>query len=135
ENGMIARIASNRAGMDQAFGNKRASCLVNPRAFRGTELWYVKKPRKVRVAVVGGGPAGLSCATVAAECGHDVTLFEASDTLGGQLRMAAEVPGKEEFRETLRYYTRQLEKGGVDVRLGVKAEAQALKDEGFERVV
>jgi 2,4-dienoyl-CoA reductase (NADPH2) len=84
-------IGCNQACLDHTFSNQRASCLVNPRACHETELVYAPAARKRRVAVVGAGPAGLSAATVAAECGHDVTLFDSSDSVGGQFKIAIKV--------------------------------------------
>ncbi|WP_370248411.1 FAD-dependent oxidoreductase [Nocardioides sp.] len=126
-------IACNQACLDQAFSNKRASCLVNPRACRETTLVLGPTQRKAAVAVVGGGPAGLAAATAAAERGFAVTLFEAGPQLGGQFRLAMAVPGKEDFAETLRYFTRRLEVLGVDVRLNTRADDAALA--GFDDVV
>ena len=126
-------IACNQACLDRIFVGKRASCLVNPRAGRETEL--VLGPTKVvrRIAVVGAGPAGLATATAAAERGHAVTLFEAEDEVGGQFRYAMRIPGKEDFAETLRYFSRRLEVLGAEVRLGVRAGAAELA--GFDEVV
>lgn len=106
-------IACNQACLDHTFSNQRATCLVNPRAAYETELVYRKKAHSKRVAVIGAGPAGLSAATVAAECGHQVTLFDQSPEIGGQFRIAMQVPGKEEFKETLRYFAKRLEITGV----------------------
>ncbi len=126
-------IACNQACLDHVFDNQRASCLVNPRACHETELLLTPTMRKQTVAVVGAGPAGLAAATSAAERGFAVTLFEKSPTLGGQFRLAMAVPGKEDFAETLRYFTRRLEVLGVDVRLSTEATADDLA--GFDQVV
>ena len=130
-------IACNQACLDHVFENRRASCLVNPRACRETELVLLPlptvAPRPRTVAVVGAGPAGLSAATSYAERGFAVTLLEKDDSLGGQFRLAMEIPGKEEFAETMRYYTRRLEVLGVTVRLGVTATVADL--DGFDEVV
>jgi 2,4-dienoyl-CoA reductase (NADPH2) len=128
-------IACNQACLDHVFQNRNASCLVNPRACHETELVILPAKRPKKVAVVGGGPAGLSCATVAAERGHQVTLFEASSRVGGQFHLASRVPGKEEFKETIGYFERLLEKRGVMVRLGEMATAETLKAESFDHVV
>ncbi|GCD90332.1 FAD-dependent oxidoreductase [Nocardioides sp. LS1] len=119
-------IACNQACLDHVFKNQKASCLVNPRACRETTLVLSPTVRKKTVAVVGAGPAGLSAAVSAAERGLAVTLFEKSGSVGGQFRLAMAVPGKEDFAETLRYYTRRLEVLGVDVRLGTEATAADL---------
>ena len=119
-------IACNQACLDHTFSNQRASCLVNPRAGRETTLVLSATRRRRRVAVVGGGPAGLAAAVTAAERGHDVTLFEAEPEIGGQFRLAMRIPGKEEFAETLRYYSRRLAVLGVDVRLGTRADVDTL---------
>ena len=128
-------IACNQACLDHVFENKPASCLVNPRAARETKLVLLPVPRAraLRVAVVGAGPAGLATAVSAAERGHAVTLFEASPQVGGQFRLAMNIPGKEEFAETLRYYTRRLEVLGVDVRLSTRPTVEGLS--GFDEVV
>jgi 2,4-dienoyl-CoA reductase (NADPH2) len=110
-------IACNQACLDHAFVRKHVSCLLNPRAGRETTLVLSPTRRSKNLAVVGAGPAGLSAALNLAERGHSVTLFEASDKIGGQFGIAQLIPGKEEFTETIRYYTRQLELAGVDVKL------------------
>jgi 2,4-dienoyl-CoA reductase (NADPH2) len=128
-------IACNQACLDHTFTGKLVSCLVNPRACHETELNYAPAAAAKRIAVVGAGPAGLAYATVAAQRGHKVTLFEASDDIGGQFNLARRIPGKEEFDETLRYYRRMLAVLGVDVRLGQRASADALAAEGFDEVL
>ena len=126
-------IACNQACLDHVFENKLASCLVNPRAAHETELVYRPTASPRRIAVVGAGPAGLACATVAAERGHHVTLFDANAEIGGQFNVAKRIPGKEEFHETLRYFRHKLEETGVQLRLGTRVSADALA--GFDEVV
>jgi 2,4-dienoyl-CoA reductase (NADPH2) len=128
-------IGCNQACLDHTFANKRASCLVNPRACHETELNYVKTDKPRKIAVVGAGPAGLSAATVAAERGHAVTLFEASSQVGGQFKVAMQIPGKEEFTETVRYFARKLETTGVDVQLNRRVTRDELLAAGFEDVI
>jgi len=128
-------IACNQACLDHTFSNKRATCLVNPRACHETELVYRPASRKRRVAVVGAGPAGLSAATVAAECGHEVTLFDAADSIGGQFRVAMRIPGKEEFTETIRYFKRKLELTGVRLRLNQRVTRDELIAAGYDDVI
>ncbi|MFT4248336.1 MAG: NADPH-dependent 2,4-dienoyl-CoA reductase [Pseudomonas sp.] len=126
-------IACNQACLDHVFENKLASCLVNPRAAHETELVYAPVATSRTIAVVGAGPAGLACATVAAERGHKVTLFDAAGEIGGQFNVAKRVPGKEEFHETLRYFRHRLEETGVELRLGTPVAAADLG--GFDEVV
>lgn len=126
-------IGCNQACLDHTFNLKITSCLVNPRACHETELVLSPTRRAKRIAVVGAGPAGLSCAVSAAERGHTVTLFDAADEIGGQLNVAKRVPGKEEFDETLRYFRVQLAEHSVDVRLGTHVSAADL--DGYDEVV
>ncbi len=119
-------IACNQACLDHVFENKKASCLVNPRACAETELNYTKTTAPKSIAVVGAGPAGLACATVAAERGHKVTLFDAAGEIGGQFNLAKQIPGKEEFHETLRYFHHRIAETGVELRLDTRADADAL---------
>jgi 2,4-dienoyl-CoA reductase (NADPH2) len=128
-------IACNQACLDHTFRNERASCLVNPRAARETALVYRPTKRPLSLAVVGAGPAGLSAACVAASRGHRVTLFDASDTIGGQFNLAKRIPGKEEFAETLRYFGAQLRKHGVDVRLGTHVDVSQLAQGRYDEVI
>ncbi|MGH3466540.1 MAG: FAD-dependent oxidoreductase [Thermocrispum sp.] len=128
-------IACNQACLDHTFSLKKATCMVNPRAVNETTLQLLPTRRSKRIAVVGAGPAGLSTATALAERGHAVDLFEASDGVGGQFDIARKIPGKEEFAETIRYYTRRIETTGVKLHLGVRATAKQLADDGFDEVV
>ena len=126
-------IACNQACLDHVFENKRASCLVNPRAAAETELNYLPTTAPKRIAVVGAGPAGLACATVAAQRGHAVTLFDAAARIGGQFNLARRIPGKEEFDETLRYFGQRITETGVELRLDTRVEAAQLA--GFDAIV
>lgn len=128
-------IACNQACLDHTFGGKITSCLVNPRACHETELVIAPAPATKRIAVVGAGPAGLSFAVTAAQRGHAVTLFDAASEIGGQFNIAKKVPGKEEFHETLRYFRRQLELGGVALQLGHRVEAAQLIEGGYDEIV
>jgi len=126
-------IACNQACLDHVFQNKTSSCLVNPRACRETELVFRPTVAKQRVAVVGAGPAGMTAAIHLAERGHDVDLFDAAAEIGGQLNLAKQVPGKEEFHDMLRYFQRKLDTTGVNVHLGTRVAAADLT--GFDHVV
>ena len=128
-------IACNQACLDHTFVNKRATCLVNPRAAHETELVLGPTRTVKRVAVVGAGVAGLAAATTLADRGHEVELFEARDHVGGQFDIAMRIPGKEEFAETIRYFTRRLDLSGVKVHLGRKVDADELVEAGFTEVV
>jgi len=128
-------IACNQACLDHIFAGRLTSCLVNPRACHETELVFEKTKTPKKVAVVGAGPAGMACATTAAECGHQVTLFDAADRIGGQFNIAKQIPGKEDFNETLRYFGRRIQTSGVTLQLNQRVDAAALKAGGFEHVV
>ena len=121
-------IACNQACLDHVFVNKRASCLVNPRACHETELVIAKAATPKRIAVVGAGPAGLACATTAAERGHRVTLFDAAGEIGGQFNLAKRIPGKEEFHESLRYFRERIGETGVELQLGTRVDAEQLRE-------
>jgi len=126
-------IACNQACLDHTFALKTSTCLVNPRACYETELNYNPAEAVKSVAIVGAGPAGLATALVAAQCGHNVTLFDMADEIGGQLNIAKQIPGKEEFFGLVEYYTRMLEVYDVTVRLGQRVVADELTD--FDEVV
>ena len=128
-------IGCNQACLDHTFAGRITSCLVNPRACHETEIVIAKAAAPRRIAVVGAGPAGLAFAVTAAERGHQVTLFESADEIGGQFNIAKRIPGKEEFHETLRYFGRQLELRQVELRLGHRVDAAELLAGGFDEFV
>ncbi len=126
-------IACNQACLDHTFQNKRATCMLNPRAGYETTLILSPTRQVKRIAVVGAGPAGLAAATELAGRGHSIELFESLPQVGGQFLLAAKIPGKEEFRETIRYYSRRMEIAGVKLHLGVRADVEQLAE--FDEVV
>ncbi|MGY8819318.1 MAG: oxidoreductase [Pseudomonadales bacterium] len=128
-------IGCNQACLDHTFSGKLTTCLVNPRACYETELNYIPTTTIKKIAVVGAGPAGLAAATVAAERGHQVTLFDSANEIGGQFNIAKLVPGKEEFFETLRYFKSKLQSTGVDVRLNTRVSAADLLAGGFDEII
>jgi len=128
-------IGCNQACLDHTFAGKVTSCLVNPRACHETLINITPAKARERIAVVGAGPAGLSFATAAAQCGFDVTLFDAASEIGGQFNIAKQVPGKEEFYETLRYFGKQIALTGVTLQLNTRVSAQTLLAGGFKQVV
>jgi 2,4-dienoyl-CoA reductase (NADPH2) len=128
-------IGCNQACLDHTFGGKITSCLVNPRACNETELVIAPTAAPKRLAVVGAGPAGLAFATTAAERGHQVTLFEADDQIGGQFNLAKTIPGKEEFHETLRYFRKRIEVTGVALRTGHRVTAGELAAGGYDAII
>lgn len=126
-------IACNQACLDLIFVNQTASCMLNPRACHETKLVYEETKQVKRIAVVGAGPAGLAFAAVAAERGHHVVIFERSGELGGQFNLAKRIPGKEEYQHSINYYTYQLKKFKVDIRLHTEANIALLQD--FDEIV
>lgn len=126
-------IACNQACLDQVFANQTASCLVNPRACHETRLVYEATNQPKRIAVVGAGPAGMAFAAIAAERGHQVTLFEKNSVLGGQFNLAKRIPGKEEFQHTINYFSHQLEKYQVDIQLNTEPTVGLLS--GYEMTI
>ena len=128
-------IACNQACLDHVFQQKVASCLVNPRACHETEFNYNPTKKKKKIAVVGAGPAGLAVATIAAQRGHIVTLFDADKEIGGQFNIAKQIPGKEEFYETLRYFNKQIEIHDVNLKLNTRVSVDDLKDANFDEII
>ena len=128
-------IACNQACLDEVFMGRQASCLVNPQACYETELIYTLATKPKKIAVIGAGPAGLSFAIVAAERGHNVTLYDEHSKIGGQFNIAKQVPGKEEFQETLNYFQSQLEKFNVKVVLNKKVDAEMLVQKAHDHVI
>jgi len=128
-------IACNQACLDHVFLQKVASCLVNPRACHETELNYVPTTNKKNIAVIGAGPAGMAAATVAAQRGHSVTLFDSDSEIGGQFNIAKQIPGKEEFYETIRYFNKQIELHKVTVKLNTRVSAEDLSNSDFDEVI
>ncbi|RUO39367.1 NADPH-dependent 2,4-dienoyl-CoA reductase [Aliidiomarina taiwanensis] len=128
-------IACNQACLDHVFKNKRATCLVNPLAAYETEIVMHPVQQQKKVAIVGAGPAGLSAACFAAERGHEVHLFDKGSDIGGQFNYAKQIPGKEEFHETIRYYRNRLTDAGVHVHLNSEQSVESLKAGGYDDVV
>ncbi|WP_068544494.1 FAD-dependent oxidoreductase [Thalassotalea crassostreae] len=126
-------IGCNQACLDHTFDNKISSCLVNPRAANETLLNFLSVTTPKNIAVVGAGPAGMAFATYAAKRGHVITLFDKSPVLGGQFNLARQIPGKEEFNETLRYFAKQLNKYDIQMKLGFEATPENLQN--FDEVV
>ncbi|WP_433795535.1 FAD-dependent oxidoreductase [Actinoplanes sp. CA-252034] len=133
EREIITCIACNQACLDHTFSNKRATCMLNPRAAYETELVLLPTRTRKRIAVVGAGPAGLAAAVELAGRGHGVELFEAADRIGGQFTLAARIPGKEDFAHTLAYYRHMIETRGVALHLNTRVTADDLTD--FDHVI
>lgn len=128
-------IGCNQACLDHIFSGKLTSCLVNPRACHETEITISASNNHKNIAVVGAGPAGLAFATTAAERGHNVTLFDAAPSIGGQFNIAKQIPGKEEFNETIRYFERRIALTGVNTKLGETVDQSMLNNGNFDEVV
>lgn len=128
-------IACNQACLDHIFKQKVATCLVNPRACHETEFDYSPANIKKKIAVVGAGPAGLAAATIAAQRGHDVTLFDDHKEVGGQFNIAKQIPGKEEFYETIRYFNKQIALHNVHLELGKRVSVEELSQSDFEEII
>ena len=128
-------IGCNQACLDHVFEQKVASCLVNPRACHETEFNYNPTEKKKKIAVVGAGPAGLAASTIAASRGHVVTLFDADSEIGGQFNIAKQIPGKEEFYETVRYFKKQIEIHNVSLQLNTRVSVADLKAADFDEII
>ena len=128
-------IGCNQACLDHVFEQKVASCLVNPRACHETELNYITTDNPKRIAVIGAGPAGLAASTIAAQRGHVVTLFDSESEIGGQFNIAKQIPGKEEFYETIRYFNKQIELHNVTVKLNTRVSKDDLLKTDFDEVI
>ncbi len=128
-------IGCNQACLDHTFSMKITTCLVNPRACHETEIVVKPSETRKRIAVVGAGPAGLSFSVTAAQRGHEVTLFDAASEVGGQFNIAKQVPGKEEFHETIRYFRRMVDVHDVQLRLNTRVDTDLLKTGGYDEVV
>jgi 2,4-dienoyl-CoA reductase (NADPH2) len=128
-------IGCNQACLDHTFQRKIASCLVNPRACHETEWQYLPTTKKKKIGVVGAGPAGLATATIAAQRGHEVHLYDAAAEIGGQFNMAKQIPGKEEFYETIRYFNKQIELTGVQLHLNTLVDVAFLLTQQFDEIV
>jgi 2,4-dienoyl-CoA reductase (NADPH2) len=128
-------IGCNQACLDHTFQMKTASCLVNPRACHETLLQYLPTQNKKKIAVVGAGPAGLATATIAAQRGHEVHLYDAASEIGGQFNMAKQIPGKEEFYETIRYFNKQIELTNVHLHLNTRVNVDFLINGKFDEVI
>jgi len=128
-------IGCNQACLDHVFSGEMSSCLVNPRACFETEINIIPTKTVKKVAVIGAGPAGLSASTALAQAGHDVTIFDSESEVGGQFNIAKQVPGKEEFYETIRYFSRQLALTGVTVKLNTSVTTAELNNSDFDEVV
>ena len=128
-------IACNQACLDHVFSQRRASCMVNPRACHETELTITPATTKKRIAIIGAGPAGMASAATLAERGHTVTLIDQESRIGGQFNYAKRIPGKEEFEETLRYFRHRLDDLGVTLQLGRRVDAEIVKNGGYDEVI
>ena len=128
-------IGCNQACLDHVFSGKMTSCLVNPRACHETQMIMTPAESTKKLAVIGAGPAGLAFATTAAERGHQVTLFDSADEIGGQFNIAKQIPGKEEFFETIRYFGKKIETTGVNLELNRRVTASDLNGDDFDEVV